>query len=432
MRSPVLALVESNTTGTGRLFAAAARARGARPVLISSEPHRYPWAAADAVDVVRADTSDVAALSRACRSAAGVLSSSEYFVEMAARVAARLGLPGPDPHAVARCRDKRVQRAVLRGAGAPIPRFAPARSAAAALDVACDLGYPVVCKPADGTGSRGVRLCSDAAALSTHAAALLGEGRDERGRPTLPWVLVEEHVGGPEVSVETFGDRVVAVTDKHLGPLPTFVEHGHDVPSTLGPDLVADAAETALAAVAALSLGWGPAHTEIRLAPAGPVVIEVNPRLAGGHIPVLVRLATGFDLVEATVGAALGDPDPLGAGCEQSVRPGAASIRFLVAQHAGSVTRVTGQAAATAVAGVVDVALSVAPGDRVGGTGGFLDRVGWVVATGGVPAAARHAADLGISYLEVELAPVPGFGAGSPRFSRPTRSETVGEAVVAP
>ncbi|HVW31255.1 MAG TPA: biotin carboxylase, partial [Acidimicrobiia bacterium] len=55
---PVLVLVESNTTGTGRAFARAARARGLRPVLVSSRPDRYPWLQEDRVDVVRADTTD--------------------------------------------------------------------------------------------------------------------------------------------------------------------------------------------------------------------------------------------------------------------------------------------------------------------------------------------------------------------------------------
>ncbi|MDQ1567811.1 MAG: argininosuccinate lyase, partial [Actinomycetota bacterium] len=55
---PVLAMVESNTTGSGRTFAVAARARGLRPVLLSAWPDRYPWAVEDDVDVARADTND--------------------------------------------------------------------------------------------------------------------------------------------------------------------------------------------------------------------------------------------------------------------------------------------------------------------------------------------------------------------------------------
>ena len=76
----------------------------------------------------------------------------------------------------------------------------------------------------------------------------------------------------------------------------------------------------ATAAHEALGLGFGPAHTEIRLGPQGPVVIEVNPRLAGGQIPTLVRLATGIDLVGATVDAVIGEGVPVGPFCY--LRPG--------------------------------------------------------------------------------------------------------------
>ena len=62
---PVLALVESNTTGTGRAFAVAARKRGLQPVLLSPRPERYPWVAEDGVDVVWADTADPASVTAA-------------------------------------------------------------------------------------------------------------------------------------------------------------------------------------------------------------------------------------------------------------------------------------------------------------------------------------------------------------------------------
>ncbi|HKN39604.1 MAG TPA: argininosuccinate lyase, partial [Acidimicrobiia bacterium] len=166
---PVLALVESNTTGTGRTFAVAARARGLRPVLLSLRPDRYPWVAEDDVDVARADTSDATSVVAVARAAAegaplaGLVTSSEYFVAVTARAAARLGLPGADPVAVERCRDKRRQRRALQAAGVAVPAFASAVSPEEAAEAAEAIGFPVVVKPADGTGSRGVRLGCDAA-----------------------------------------------------------------------------------------------------------------------------------------------------------------------------------------------------------------------------------------------------------------------------
>jgi len=400
---PVLAMVESNTTGTGRMFAVAARSRGLRPVLLGRSPERYRWVAEDGVEAARADTTDpesVVAVARAVAGpagVAGVVTSSEYFVAVAARAARRLRLPGADPAAVDRCRDKRRQRAALAGAGIPVPAWAAAGTPQAAVAAAAAIGYPVVVKPADGTGSRGVRLCGDAAEVLGHTGALLTVGRDERGHPSLPAVLVEEYIAGPEFSVETFAMDVVGLTAKHLGPLPSFVETGHDFPAA-PPE---PAGAVARAAIAALGLGFGPAHTEVRLGPRGPVVVEVNARLAGGRIPTLVRLATGVDLIGATVDAVTGFdgggrplPEP---------GPGHASIRFLVAEAAGRVRRTGGVAAAAAVPGVVDVAFSVRPGQHVGGTGSFLDRVGHVITAGPTAAAATIAADTALAHLELDL-----------------------------
>ena len=234
---PVLAMVESNTTGTGRTFAVAARARGLRPVLLSSRPERYPWAAEDDVDVARADTTDPASVADVVRNTAvgahlvGIVTSSEYFVAVTARAAIRLGLPGADPGAVERCRDKRRQRAALAGCGVAVPAHFSAASPEEAAAAASAIGFPVVVKPADGTGSRGVRLCRDGAEVHDHTAGLLVRRHDERGRPTIPAVLVEEYVPGAEFSVETFGTDIVGITAKHLGPQPWFVEFGHDFPA---------------------------------------------------------------------------------------------------------------------------------------------------------------------------------------------------------
>ena len=401
---PYFVLVESNTTGTGRLLAAAARARGLCPVLLSTRPDRYPWVEGDGVEVAWADTADPEALARICTRlarrdpVAGVTTSSEYFVAIAARVADRLGLPGPAAASVEQCRDKRRQRLALLAGGVPVPAFEAVGSVASAVAAASDIGLPVVCKPADGTGSRGVRWCPDVATVADHARRLLATRRDERGAPSLPGLLVEEYVDGPEFSVETLAGEVMGETAKHVGPLPHFVETGHDFPARGGG--VADVAGVAARAVRVLGLDWGAAHTEVRVGPSGPVVVEVNPRLAGGQIPVLVRLATGIDLIQAVVDRAAG---------RRPVLPppdsGHASIRFLVAPGAGRLVGIRGRGAAARTPGVVDLAVTARPGDVVGGTGSFLDRLGWVIASGPERATVQQAADTALARLHARVEP---------------------------
>jgi biotin carboxylase len=404
MTGPWIAFVESNTTGTGREFCSAAITLGLRPVVLARDGGRYPWVADDQVALRVTDTGDLAAVLDACArladdgGLAGVASSSDHFVATAARAAARLGLPAPDADAVTRCRAKDLQRAALRAAGVLVPAFAVAEDGPGAERAAASIGYPVVVKPVTGSGSVGVRLCRDAGETRRHAAGLLARASDERGTPVPQRVLVEAAVSGPEFSVETFDGAVVAVVAKHLGPEPHFVETGHDLPAVLAADAEGRLGDTARQALTALGLGWGAAHTELRLSPAGPVVIEVNPRLAGGMIPVALRAATGVDLVAATVARAAGvQPAPGTPGA------GHAAIRFVLAGRDGRVTAVRGLAGAAAAPGVVTATATTAVGREIRRTGSFLDRVACVVATGSDAPRAALRAEEAARLVRVEI-----------------------------
>lgn len=379
-------LVESNTTGTGRDFAVAARRRGLRPLLLARDPGRYPYAAELGIDTRIADTTDIATVAAVADelAPAGITTSSEYFVAIAATVAAERGLPGPDPDAVARCRDKTTQRRTAAMAGLPTPRFAECTTVDDVREAAAAIGGPVVVKPVRGSGSVGVRRCETADEAADWADGVLA---------TTDRMLVEEAVDGPEFSVEVLDGEPVGVTGKHLGPEPYYVEVGHDFPAPVEEAVAASLRSSALDALHAVGLTSGPAHVELRLPPgAAPVVIEINPRLAGGLIPRLVRLATGRDLVDEVVAAAAGQPAAAPGG-----GTGTASIRFLLPPRAGVVDAVTGLAEAAATPGVVDVLSRLVPGETTVLKQDFTDRKGHVLADSAAAAEAAIAR-VGIHY----------------------------------
>ncbi|WP_225101363.1 ATP-grasp domain-containing protein [Streptomyces sp. CoH27] len=404
MTPPTLVLVESNTTGTGRLFARRARELGALPVLLAEDPDRYAYAREDDIPVVRTDTGSLNAVVAAVRALpgaapAGLTTSSDYFVPVAAAAAHALRLPGPDPQAVRRVRHKGSQRADLVASGVPVAAHALVSGPEEALSAVDRIGLPVVLKPTDGSGSMGVRLCTTRQEAAEHAARLLARTHNERGMPVARDFLVEQYVAGPEFSVEVFGQRAVAVVAKHLGAAPHFVEIGHDVPAPV-PAAEADAlAATAVQAVKALGLGFGAAHVELRLGPDGPVLIEVNARLAGGMIPELIRAATGVDLVRAQVTAALGRPVDLEPRSSHH-----SSLRFLVVDapselgvlpDTGGLPHVTG----TTLTGRLGVRL-VPHHD-------YRDRVAHVTATAPTAEDATRAAETALARLRTALRPHP-------------------------
>jgi len=389
----VLAFIESNTSGTGRLFARVSAENGVQPILLTADAARYPYVVQDQVEVLQVNTQDEEAILSTCRrlnaerGIAGVTSSSEYFVAAAAKIAAQLGLPAPQSEAIAACRDKHMQRLRLAAEGIGSPLFRLVTSTDEAITAAEEIGFPVVLKPVYGSGSIGVKLCDNAAAVAAHAGELLAQRENERGQPIPQRILVEELVMGQEYSVETFNMVAIGVTRKYLGSLPAFVEVGHDYPAVLNVELERGISQFALRALEVLGLGWGPAHVEIRVTEDGPKVIEVNPRLAGGFIPELVRLASGVDLISATVRQVIGREPFLTPQRNQY-----ASIRFIVAQREGRLEAINGLEKARRVPGVIRVETYNGNGlARL--RGDFRDRLGHVIAVAETNEAARDAAE---------------------------------------
>jgi cysteine synthase A len=381
--------VESNTTGTGRLAVERLLGEGHRVTFLTRSPGRYPFLAGErrGLAIVEAETNDVEAVLRrvaAIRRRAGadaLLTFSEFYVAVVAEAARRLGLRSLSPAVAARCRDKPSTRRALRAAGLPTPGFWVVDSAEQAQRLASRIGYPCVVKPPADSSSTGVRRVENPAELLAQFRAIAAWRENVRGQRLDGRVLIEEYLPGAEFSVETFtlaagAHTVVGVTDKLLSPPPHFVELGHDFPSGLGEEQAA-LAQAAGEALDAVGYDFGPAHTELRWTPRGPVVMEINPRLAGGMIPELVAYATGVDLLGAWLASLVGEAVDL-----EPRRRGVAAIRFLVAAEAGRLARVEGLEAARALPGIREAVVSREPGALIAPAEDAYGRLGHLIAVG--------------------------------------------------
>ena len=383
MSRKTILFIESNTTGTGGRLLEHALKRGHRVHFICADPSRYPFLGDLFVSPIIADTTSASALRSTVSglNPDGILSTSEYYLETAARLAFELGLPGADPEAVALCRDKSRLARCLKRAGIPSPGTVILEKPEDLDEVGKLLEFPVVVKPAMGSGSIGVRLCNDEDNLRRRVLALLGKKQNERGLSVSSKVLVQEYLNGPEFSVEVMGTgnglEILAITRKHLGPTPHFVETGHDLPADLS-----DHQRTALEQVTheslkATGLVRGPAHLEFRFHREGPVLIEINPRLAGGMIPVLIEQALGIDPLACLLDLALTGTVQLSPRHRE-----AASIRFFVAQKPGRLLSVPDQATLSTLPGVAELTLTRKAGETITPAGDFRDRIGWVITRG--------------------------------------------------
>ncbi|MFC5833515.1 pyridoxal-phosphate dependent enzyme [Nonomuraea insulae] len=405
---PVLVFVESNTTGTGMLALRVARRLGVRPVLLVQDPHRYRGLHDEAVQVRICDTNDDSALAAAVAEEgsdaplAGITTTSEYYLAAVARLAERFRVPGNHEAAVRTCRDKAATRAVLDAAGVRQPRWAVVQTAADVPEAVSAVGLPCVVKPADDSGSNDVLLCANVEKTRSHAAAILASRYNVRGQAAAGIALVEAELTGPEVSVEVFSGagrwECVAITRKLLTGRPYFTEYQHIFPADLPSGITAEVEATAMAAVRAAGLTLGAAHVEMRLNEAGPAIVEINARLAGGMIPEIIRLAGGPDLLEYQLRAAIGlSPAP------QDTPARYAGIRFLLADRPGQLEKVHGVERAAKVLGVREVKVTAEPGIMVRPPRCAADRLGYVIAVGGSGEAVETALSDAATEIEVAI-----------------------------
>jgi argininosuccinate lyase len=274
----------------------------------------------------------------------GVLTSCDYYLGTAARVAARLGLPGPLPAALDTARLKHRMRQALAAAGLPNPAFRIATSWTAAREAADAIGYPLVFKPVDLSGGMFVALVPDEPSLRAAFDRLATFPINNRHQVRPREVLLEEYMDGPELSVDAVTvdgqTTVLGLTDKSLTGAPYFIEDSHMFPAAVDSEQTAATVALVRAALAAVGYTHGLSHTELRLTSDGPRIVEINVRPGGGHISELHELVIGISPVELLVRLALGEQPDL------TPRPtgiASAAVQYVVPPRGGTVTAIRGR-----------------------------------------------------------------------------------------
>ncbi|WP_326782062.1 ATP-grasp domain-containing protein [Streptomyces longwoodensis] len=259
----------------------------------------------DRVHVLQ-DATDIGALRRrihavhAERSVDGFVATVDALVVPVATIAAEIGVPFTDARAAEAAKQKDRCRDILAAAGLDSTRHAVVSGFDEAAAFAARTGYPVVVKPARGSGSEGAHVVADPEQLR---AVLAGE---PAGGAYRTGILVEEYLSGRFVSAEiglAHGRCLrLAVSERSTWDRHEALETGTTIPAGITPlehDRVMEFAE---AVVGAMGLGLGIFHVEIMIGADGrPRLIELNPRIMGSCLPNLFRLAGGGDIFELLV-----------------------------------------------------------------------------------------------------------------------------------
>jgi biotin carboxylase len=245
----------------------------------------------------------------------GILALADTLLLWTAHLAQRLGLPFIAPEVAERLTDKHAQRTALRGGGLPVPGFwrIPASADAAGwAALTREATFPALLKPRHGEGSRDVTAVESLEELRPLVAQASQGGASEPPPLVLEEYLRDRPGGGAFASYVSVESLVAAGRISHLAvtgrfPLAApFRETGFFIPGALDDADQRAVLEVASAAVEALGVSIGCLHTEIKLTPEGPRVIELNGRIGGG-VPEMLSHATGVEILPLAMRLALGD-----------------------------------------------------------------------------------------------------------------------------
>jgi biotin carboxylase len=274
-----------------------------------------------------------------------VISFTEMGSLPAALLSEALGLPTVPVRAVLRARHKLLMRRLLAGDPDALA------FGVVGVDDPAGADFPVIVKPADGTGSMGVEYVPDAATYAERAGALAG-------------AMWEHYLGGAEYSVEAVSSggvhRILGVTAKQTTGKPYFVETGHEVPATLTPEDSQAIRTSVLRCLDALEITTGGSHTEVKVENGRAVVIETHTRPGGDRIPLLTRLVGGADQYELSIRALL---PPIEAA-EESPRHKYAAVHYFPWQDV-TIAGVDNLEQCRALPGVEELVVQVADGAAV-------------------------------------------------------------------
>ncbi len=302
--------------------------------------------------------------------------ASEIALPTVATIAEELGLVGIKKQVAKISNNKELQRKCFKKANVPSPAFHPVFSLKEAKRTIRDFGFPVVVKPVDNAGARGVSKVENWKQLEF--AFKWAKKHSRCGK-----ILVEKFMEGCPISVEEFvykRKKIILVTsDKEKTPPPYLVDTLVCFPSKFenSERWIRKIETVAKKATKAVGIDNSPAHIEMMMTEKGPMLIELGARGAGFKVFTdIIPNITGVDVLEATINLAVGEKPNL----KKTKKKG--SVLLFFKNTPGRLRKVVGVASAKKISGIYEIDIYVKPGDIIRPLRCGDDRIGHIISLG--------------------------------------------------
>lgn len=217
-----------------------------------------------------------------------------------------LNLPGLGRIPMEVSLDKARQRKIFQQADLSQPGFEIIENQQDLKKAAENIGFPLVIKPVDNSGSRGVTVVDEAGELLLAYSAAI-----ENSKKGL--VIIEEFIEGMELTIEGLSingsHHILAISDKFKPDGTYCVATQLVYPAAISPEQEKGVIELICTAYDEVEVDNTPTHSEVILTSDGPKLVEIGCRGGGFYVFTrVIEAASGYDIVGNWTRMCVGDP----------------------------------------------------------------------------------------------------------------------------
>lgn len=325
---------------------------------------------------------------------------ADIGVPTVAAVRSELELPGVGPETARKATHKGIMMNTCEAAGISIPDSIVATDPATAGTFFASQAGPIVVKPTDSGGQRGVHIVRQSGNVESAFEAAMQYASNEQ-------VLLQEYVQGPEINVTaivTDGEiHLLSLSNRLTADAERFgIAIEHCAPPDISRADRSAVREIAESAISAIGIENGIAYPQIIVGADGPRLVEIAARIPGGQMHKVTMYRSGVDLIRAAINYALGADFTID-DVSVEIPHRAVSVRFFteldVREEVRVLRSIRNLDEARSLPGVEAIDIWLTEGDPVPPLSDATDRFGYVLATAVNSTAAREYAERAASLV---------------------------------
>ncbi len=285
-----------------------AKAMGYQTLTVDMDPRAPGFVHADRHAVI--DITDEKACLKYARyeKIDGVMTAAtDYGVLTASYIARELNLPGLNYEIAKLIKNKyRVRKCLYESSVDDTKQSYEVDDSTDIASLCCQLSFPVMVKPCDGSGSRGATRVDDSAVFLEACKKAIGSSLIHRA-------VVETFITGEEYGAESLvvnGEvYVLGIIKKWMTDPPYYAELGHAMPNDLSIEVEQRAICCVENAIKALGIDHGSVNMDLLITENGKIhIVDVGARMGGNLIgPCVIPYGTGIDYMANAIRLSVGD-----------------------------------------------------------------------------------------------------------------------------